>query len=260
MACSSTVFPELVIQSVADRTSQIDGDEPIPRRMQLTPVTKQARLLDCTMTTILIDKNDDSDDEEDENEELYVRDGDVVKVRNVLRRHCEDRLGTIVLVVRRPGCFFCREQALSLSVLIQNEGLDRYFGVVCVVKETGIDDGGLLEFHNKFFPFPLYCDRTYAFYQALGDRKVGIGSAFGPTSIKALLCDVYYRVSNSKNTIGGNFKGEGLIQGGVMFFNRKGKPIYAYREETGKNFPVEDILITANAIKKANSVVSPETE
>ena len=40
------------------------------------------------------------------------------------------------------------------------------------VKETGVDDVGLLEFYEKYFKFPLYKDDELQIYKAQGNRKI----------------------------------------------------------------------------------------
>ena len=40
-----------------------------------------------------------------------------------------------------------------------------------VIKETGVDDQGLVDFCRDYFRYPIYRDQGYAFYRALGDRK-----------------------------------------------------------------------------------------
>ena len=48
-------------------------------------------------------------------------------------------------------------------------------------------------------------------------------------------------------------KGEGLVQGGIIIFDRNGKARYAYREETGFEVPVDDILAAVKMIKTENA-------
>ena len=119
-----------------------------------------------------------------------------------------------------------------------------------VVKETGIDDSGLAEFGTKFFPFPIYCDKSYTFYQALGNRRMSIDliSLFNPFSVFSFLSDAYRRITAKE--IGGNFKGEGVVQGGIILFDNDGEPKYAYQEETGADIPIVDLLIAIQAMKR----------
>ena len=53
----------------------------------------------------------------------------------------------------------------------------------------------------------------------------------------------------SKN-IDGNLVGEGLVKGGVIIFDKKGKPKYAYQEVTGNQMPVDDIAAAVKSIKE----------
>lgn len=112
--------------------------------------------------------------------------------------------GSICYVIRRPGCSYCRQQALSFSILalLYPEVLAG-FNVWGIVKEISDMDhsntnntneivvGGLHEFVSKYFFFPstttntntdsndlLYCDKSYAFYNALGNRKIALHQLF----------------------------------------------------------------------------------
>ena len=122
------------------------------------------------------------------------------------------------------------------------------FGVFGVVKETGIDDAGLAEFQERYFAsYPLYRDTTYAFYQALGDRRLGIGAVLNPMVLFGLLCDAVTQLRSK--TIGGNGKGEGVVQGGIIVFDRDGKPVCMYEEETGVTLRVAEIAAALEAIR-----------
>jgi len=117
-----------------------------------------------------------------------------------------------------------------------------------IIKETGVDDNGLMEFHNDFFSFPLYRDSDLTFYQALGNRKLSL--PWNPiTIVKGLfyLRGVSNRVSGKK--IEGNLTGEGMTKGGVIIFGKDGKQKYAYPEVTFEEMPVDDILAAAEAVK-----------
>jgi hypothetical protein len=122
-------------------------------------------------------------------------------------------------------------------------------GIFGVVKETGVDNQGLAEFGTKFFPFPIYCDKSYTFYQALGDRRMVI-DLLNPFSLFSILSDAYQRIT--AKGIEGNFKGEGLVQGGIILFDKYGYPKYAYQEATGTDVPVVDLLLAVEALKRGN--------
>lgn len=115
------------------------------------------------------------------------------------------------------------------------------------MKEVGVDDPGLTEFQSDFFPYPLYRDEEITFYTALGMRKMKAAS-WNPYKIFRGIRNVMKRLKG-KN-ISGNMTGEGLVQGGIIIFDKSGKARYAYREETGFEVPVDDIVA---AVKTLNS-------
>lgn len=137
------------------------------------------------------------------------------------------------------------------------------FEIWGVVKETGVDDAGLADFSANYLgaQYPLYCDRTRAFYQALGDRKVGLSTLLNPSSFYGFVCDAYTRLASSSSksvstdaagtTAGSSTsKGEGLVQGGIIVFNQLGNPVAMYEEETGVDLRVADIAAALNAVRQ----------
>ena len=124
------------------------------------------------------------------------------------------------------------------------------FQLFGVVKEIGVDDEGLVEFSNDYFGqgVPLYCDKTYAFYQALGDRK-----ANSLPSLWALAKGLYRSVSRTRQkgiSMTSPSKGEGLTLGGLIIFGHTGSPAYAYEEETTQDLPIADILAALDAVRR----------
>jgi hypothetical protein len=142
----------------------------------------------------------------------------------------------------------CREHGQQLSDLAaqKHEPL-KGFGIFGVVKETGVDDEGLSDFYSKSFTYPLYRDERLVFYNDFfNGRKLGL-SSFNPYK----LYKGYKKMTARLNEKGleGNMKGEGIVQGGIIIFNRKGEAMYAYEEETGSPLPVDDIMAAVNAVK-----------
>jgi len=148
----------------------------------------------------------------------------------------------------------CREEGLALTNLAADkEGNEEKpafdgFHMFGVVKETGVDDEGLHTFYSKYFTFPLFRDEKLAFYDGLGGRKLKARTLFG------FLWNMRSMNKRMKEqNIEGNLVGEGIVQGGVVIFDKEGKQQYAYEEDTGKPIPVDDILAAVNAVKEKAS-------
>mmetsp|Transcript_4 Transcript_4/g.6 ORF Transcript_4/g.6 Transcript_4/m.6 type:complete len:140 (-) Transcript_4:262-681(-) len=121
------------------------------------------------------------------------------------------------------------------------------FGLFGIVKETGVDDEGLQTFHNDFFTRPLYRNDSLEFYQALGNRKLGLSFLW-----KMLRS---YKSMNTRfgaKKIEGNLIGEGRLMGGVIIFDKTGTPKYAYEEITGNELPIDDIIAALESVKNQN--------
>lgn len=104
----------------------------------------------------------------------------------------------------------------------------------------------MYEFYTNYFSYPIYKDESQTFYKALGSRKLKLGT-WNPIKIFRGMRDVYKRLS--KKNISGNYKGEGLVQGGVIVFDAAGKARFAYREETGSELPVDDIIAVVQELR-----------
>jgi hypothetical protein len=140
----------------------------------------------------------------------------------------------------------CREHGQQLMELAAEENLNG-FGLFGLIKETGVDDEGLLEFHSNSFPFPLYRDEGLVFYnEFFGTNKLGLPS-YNPLRLYRGYKKMTARLN--KKGLEGNLKGEGILQGGIVIFGKDGEAKFAYKEETGTPLPVDEIKAAIEAVK-----------
>eukprot|EP00956_Cyclotella_meneghiniana_P045021 scaffold349941_cov103-Cyclotella_meneghiniana.AAC.1 len=93
------------------------------------------------------------------------------------------------------------------------------------VKEIGVDDSGLAQFYNNYFTYPLFKDD---------------GLVMGYKDMNKRLKD--------KN-LEGNLTGEGMIQGGIIIFDKEGKVRCAYEEEIGTPLDINDLVSALEKIR-----------
>lgn len=152
----------------------------------------------------------------------------------------------LLVVLRRPGCLLCREQAVKLwSERAQFEASG--VKLVCVVHEwiqREIDG-----FAPKYWGGELYYDEGKAFYAAVHGGKVKKGS------LLALLNPLGEAWKNMKRAKGSglveesNMNGDGLTLGGLMIFKKGGDVAYSYPEKTfGDHAPFEKVLEEARKV------------
>ena len=100
---------------------------------------------------------------------------------------------------------------------------------------------GLADFGTIYFPFPVFLDLVKNFYSYLGNRSLAAQrpSTYNPFKLFARMSKMSQRL-RSKG-VKGNFKGEGLLQGGVVVLDRRGGVEYIYYERTFSALPVEEI-------------------
>ncbi|CAB9513592.1 family with sequence similarity 213, member [Seminavis robusta] len=133
------------------------------------------------------------------------------------------------------------------------------FGLFGIVKEIDVDDEGLLEFHNVYYPYPLYLDSSQQFYAALGSRKITTLSTWNPIRIFRGFKAMAARLK-SKPDLQGNYKGEGLVQGGIIVFDAQGNARAVYQEMTGSEIPKQDILAALQALQEEVALSEPKEE
>lgn len=124
-----------------------------------------------------------------------------------------------------------------------------------IVKEINVDDEGLAEFHHDYFSFPLYRDVNLSVYQALGNRRLKLNT-WNPIRMVRGYREMTARLKLKK--ISGNLKGEGMVQGGVLVFDKQGELQYAYNEETGSEVNMEDLQNAIDAVRQKEQTQTKE--
>jgi hypothetical protein len=115
------------------------------------------------------------------------------------------------------------------------------FHLFGIVKEVGVDDVGLMEFNEQYFHhLPIYHDIHNAIYTAFGKRTIFRLRTWNPLSLYRGFVNIGQRISQQNIT--GNYKGEGIVQGGILIFDANGTLRYSINEEIGTPFDVDVIL------------------
>jgi len=121
------------------------------------------------------------------------------------------------------------------------------FELFGVVKEIGVDDQGLTEFYKDHFAYPLFKDDGLVLYnEFFGKRKIKL-TTYNPIKLYGGYKDMSSRLKEKK--LEGNMKGEGMVQGGLIIFDKAGKARYAYDEDIGNELKMDDIVAALKAVQ-----------
>jgi hypothetical protein len=180
---------------------------------------------------------------------------------------------TVCLVMRRPGCPFCREDALELSRFVQQEveqqRQDHHYKnlsssssqggpqpeeepeqpspppplhLIGIVKDAASDALGLYELATRYFPHDLYRDVGLATYEGLGNRTV--------TKSDLLRLPQGLRRTGRQN-IAWNMTGwTDAVQGGVLIFDATGMLRYVHHEIYADQLVMDDICAAVHAVQR----------
>ena len=140
----------------------------------------------------------------------------------------------------------CREHGQQLSALAaESSWSNNNVALLGIVKETGADDEGLVQFYKKYFTYPLYLDEERSLYAGFGNRKVGL-TTWNPIRLWKGFREIGRRLKKKK--LEGNMAGEGLIQGGILIFDKKGQLQYAVEEQIGSELDMDEIQMAVQAV------------
>ncbi|KAM5141055.1 peroxiredoxin-like 2A [Mantella aurantiaca] len=154
-----------------------------------------------------------------------------------------ERNGAVIMAVRRPGCFLCREEAAGLSSLkpdLDKLGIPLY----AVVKEK---IGTEVEDFEPYFKGEIFLDDKKRFYGPQKRKMMFLG---------LIRLGVWQNFRRAwKAGFEGNLEGEGLILGGVFVIGSGNQGILLeHREkEFGDKANLTAVLEAAKKIKQSGS-------
>ncbi|XP_042546161.1 peroxiredoxin-like 2A isoform X1 [Dipodomys spectabilis] len=148
--------------------------------------------------------------------------------------------GAVIMAVRRPGCFLCREEASDLSSLkpkLEELGVPLY----AVVKEhisTEVKD------FQPYFKGEIFLDEKKKFYGPQKRKMMFMGF------IRLGVWTNFFRAWNGG--FSGNLEGEGFILGGVfvMGSGKQGILLEHREKEFGDKVDLRSVLEAAAKIKQ----------
>ena len=119
----------------------------------------------------------------------------------------------------------------------------------------------MVDFHSKYFKFPLYRDVNLDFYRALGDGKFTDpwtwSTMLNPFKIAREVKQLSKRMRDKG--IEGNYVGEGMKTGGIIIFDNNMKPKYMYKEVPGRELEINDIVAAVNSVRGGTSAIEGKT-
>jgi peroxiredoxin len=155
----------------------------------------------------------------------------------------------LLLVLRRPGCALCRQEVQQYSDRkAEYAALGVKIGVV--LKEWKPEE---VESFQAYWDGPVYLDSDMALYKTVHGGKLRKNSV-----LNLLNPAVWARGRRaSKDIEDSNFKGEGLILGGLMVVDTSGKIVYSFAEQDfGVHAPQDEVLAACKAAAKGNNTTA----
>lgn len=156
----------------------------------------------------------------------------------------------LVVILRRPGCLLCRDQAISIwnsrdtlhQMCSSSNGTKGPIQLVCVLHEW--KEREVEAFTKDYWHGELYYDESKAFYKAIHGgvlKKGSLASFLNPFS-KAWK---HIREANKRGNVKDhNMEGDGLTLGGLVVLDcPNGNPVFTFEEQTfGDKASMEDIV------------------
>ena len=148
----------------------------------------------------------------------------------------------LVIILRRPGCLICRDQAISIwearETLTEvcaggQTGKNKKAAVrlVCIVHEW--KEREIEAFTKDYWHGELYFDGSKAFYKAVHGGQLKKGSLLSLLNPFSRAYANIRQVKAAGRVTEQNFEGDGLTLGGLAILDVGGDAVYTFEE---KNF------------------------
>ncbi|KAL7749317.1 hypothetical protein RI367_005188 [Sorochytrium milnesiophthora] len=156
----------------------------------------------------------------------------------------------LMVLIRRPGCLFCRNEAVELRK--RKKLIEDQYGVrmVAVVNEKL----GAQDFASNFWRGETYFDHSLGLFKAFGNgqvRKVKLWHLLTLSFWKR-----YFRVRKAGFNM--TAEGKGMVLGGLLVLGIGESGVqYAYAEKTaGQIAPIDDVLAACLAVRVGATIPS----
>ncbi|KAJ3352987.1 hypothetical protein GGF32_003240 [Allomyces javanicus] len=158
---------------------------------------------------------------------------------------------TMIVLIRRPGCLLCREEAFNLAN--QRDHLQKELGIrmVAVVNQSF----GAQDFADNYWKGTCFFDKDLGFFKAMGDGQIRKGSL-----LQLMKPSVLANMARARKTkLDSNLDGDGTILGGLLIVGPGDKGIvYEYPEtEFGDHAPMETVLETCKSLAQQYPPLPP---
>jgi len=158
----------------------------------------------------------------------------------------------VVFCIRREGCGNCRMHGLSLTELAKSLDIE----LMGIVKEPRSEKQAkhetakeaLYNFHQKYFPYPIFRDKKWDTFKFLGNRKL---STFALVAKIPKLLRLYDQ-KNIETVVLDGFQ-DSFIQGGLLVFDAQCKLRYIYYDRYGDELDTDALRLAIEDCQRVTS-------
>ena len=155
---------------------------------------------------------------------------------------------SILFCVHNTACGSNRNHGRQLKELADRNPL---LNIIEVIKLIQISLKYEVDFHQNYFPLPLYKDETRSLFTAMGERKVSVWKMIKKTPTSLSKC------CNKKIKTTHDLRQEFWIQGGFMMFDAQTRLRFVYYDKFAEDLDLEAVEW---AVEQARISFVPKSE